>query len=77
LGQILEGFRLENVEIFYGRLEYFEDIWEIFGLFGTGCVDLVHFFVFFVSRTNKNLATLDFDLVAFLQANPSQGKFSI
>jgi hypothetical protein len=24
-----EGLRLENVEIFYGHLEYFTDIWDI------------------------------------------------
>jgi hypothetical protein len=29
LGYILEGLRLENVAIFYGRLEYFTDILEI------------------------------------------------
>jgi hypothetical protein len=48
---------LENVEIFYGHLEYFVDIWEILWTFGTFCVDSV-FFSVLVSRTNKNLATL-------------------
>jgi hypothetical protein len=27
--QILEGLRLENVNIFNGHLEYFIDIWDI------------------------------------------------
>jgi hypothetical protein len=27
--EILEGPRLENVDIFYGPLEYFADIWDI------------------------------------------------
>jgi hypothetical protein len=29
-GQILEGFRWENVEIFYDHLEYFTAIWGYF-----------------------------------------------
>jgi hypothetical protein len=29
LGKFLEGPRLENVDIFYGHLEYFTDIWDI------------------------------------------------
>jgi hypothetical protein len=28
-GQILEGLRLENMDIFYGHLEYSTDIWDI------------------------------------------------
>jgi hypothetical protein len=28
-GKILEGLRWENVDIFYGHLEYFTDIWDI------------------------------------------------
>jgi hypothetical protein len=28
-GQILEGLRWENVDIFYGHLGYFTDIWDI------------------------------------------------
>jgi hypothetical protein len=43
--------RSENVDIFYGHLEYFKDIWEIFWPFGT-------FFPVLVSRTKKNLAIL-------------------
>jgi hypothetical protein len=27
-GSILEGLRLENVDIFYGHSEYFTDIWD-------------------------------------------------
>jgi hypothetical protein len=42
-GEILEGPRLENVAIFYGHLEYFKDIEDILGPFGTFCVHLVHF----------------------------------
>jgi hypothetical protein len=29
IGSILEGPILENVDIFYGLLEYFTDIWDI------------------------------------------------
>jgi hypothetical protein len=29
IGQILEGLWWENVDIFYGPLEYFTDIWDI------------------------------------------------
>jgi hypothetical protein len=29
-GLTLEGLRLENVDIFYGHLEYFTAIWETF-----------------------------------------------
>jgi hypothetical protein len=42
-GYILEGPRLENVDTFYGHLEYFTDIWDILGPFGTFCDNLVHF----------------------------------
>jgi hypothetical protein len=28
-GQILDGLRWENVDIFYVHLEYFTDIWDI------------------------------------------------
>jgi hypothetical protein len=51
-GQILEGFRGENVDIFYGLWEYFMDIWDILLPFGTFvviwyfCGHLVHFFWF-------------------------------
>jgi hypothetical protein len=34
---------MENVDIFYGHLEYFTDIWGILGPFGIFCVHLVHF----------------------------------
>jgi hypothetical protein len=30
----LEGLRLENVDVFHGRLEYFTDNWSILCLFG-------------------------------------------
>jgi hypothetical protein len=29
LGSFWEGLKLENVDIFYGQLEYFKDIWEM------------------------------------------------
>jgi hypothetical protein len=29
LGKNRHGLRLENVDIFYGHLEYFTDIWDI------------------------------------------------
>jgi hypothetical protein len=35
---------LINVDIFYGHLEYFTDIWDILLSFGTFCVHLVHFY---------------------------------
>jgi hypothetical protein len=49
---------LENVDIFYGHLEYFPGIWDILCQFGTFCVDLAHFFLVLVLCTMKNLATL-------------------
>jgi hypothetical protein len=42
----------------YGLVEYFTNIWDIFGPFGTFCVHLVHYFPALVSCTKKNLATL-------------------
>jgi hypothetical protein len=55
---MLEGFRLENSDVFHGHLEFFTDtwgyfmtIWYILCLFGT-------FFPVLVSSTKKNLATL-------------------
>jgi hypothetical protein len=51
----LEGLRWENVDIFYGHLGYFTDIWDILWPFDTFCVPLVHFVRF---CTKKNLATL-------------------
>jgi hypothetical protein len=50
-GQILEGPRLENDDIFYGHLGYFMTIRDF-------CFHLVHFFPVLVSYTKKNLATL-------------------
>jgi hypothetical protein len=58
-GSILEGLRLENVDIFYGHMEYFTDIWDILWL----CVHFVFIWYIFpvlVSCTKKNLATLYF-----------------
>jgi hypothetical protein len=56
-GKHFQGLRLKNVDIFYGHLEYFMDIWYILWPFGTFCVHLVHFTVL-VSSAKKNLATL-------------------
>jgi hypothetical protein len=42
LGKFLSGLRFENVDIFYGHLEYFTDNGEILRPYGTFCVDLVH-----------------------------------
>jgi hypothetical protein len=44
--KILEDLRLENVDIFYGHLEYVSDIWDILRPFGIACVHLVQFFQF-------------------------------
>jgi hypothetical protein len=55
-GNIFQGLRLENVDIFYGHLEYFTEIWGIYD-------HLVHFvfigyiFPVLVSFTKENLAT--------------------
>jgi hypothetical protein len=40
--EILEGPRLENVDTFYGPLEYFADIWDILWPLETFCVNLVY-----------------------------------
>jgi hypothetical protein len=50
----MEGLRWENVDIFYGHLEYFKDIWEILRPFGTFCVDLVHFSGFGIMYQQKS-----------------------
>jgi hypothetical protein len=34
IGANFVGFRFENVDIFYGHLEYFTDIWNILRTFG-------------------------------------------
>jgi hypothetical protein len=44
---------LENVDIFYGQLEYFTEIREILWPFGTSCVHLVHFFGFWYHVPGK------------------------
>jgi hypothetical protein len=43
---ILEGPRLANVDILYGHLEYFTNIWDTLWPLGTFCVHLVIFFRF-------------------------------
>jgi hypothetical protein len=42
-GQVLDGLRLENVDIFYGHLEHFTAIWYNLQPFGIVCGHLVHF----------------------------------
>jgi hypothetical protein len=44
---------LENVDIFYGHLEYFMEIWDILWPFGTFCIHLVHFFPFWYHVPRK------------------------
>jgi hypothetical protein len=52
------GLLIENVDIFFGHLEFFTNIRDILKPFGTFCVHLVHFVLFLVSCTKKKLATL-------------------
>jgi hypothetical protein len=51
---MFEGHRLENVDIFYGHLEYFEYIWGILWPFGKLCIDLVHFSGFGITHQQKS-----------------------
>jgi hypothetical protein len=54
LGKHSEGHRLENIAIFFGRLEYFMDIWDILLPFGTFCDHLVHFSGFGTRHQEKS-----------------------
>jgi hypothetical protein len=45
---------LEKVDIFYGHLEYFTDIWNFYDRFGTFCVHLVHFSSFGIMNREKS-----------------------
>jgi hypothetical protein len=45
---------LENVDIFYGHLEYFIAIWDILWPFGTKCAHLVHFSWFGIMHQEKS-----------------------
>jgi hypothetical protein len=45
---------MENVDIFYGHLEYFMDSWEILLPFDTFCVDLAHFSGFGFTHKEKS-----------------------
>jgi hypothetical protein len=59
-GKILEGLGMENVGIFYDRLEHFTAIWCNLWLFGIVWYSLwsfVVFFPFWYVWTKKNLAT--------------------
>jgi hypothetical protein len=51
LGKFWRSLDWKNVDIFYGNLEYFTDIWYNLQPFGMVCGHLVHF-------SEKNLATL-------------------
>jgi hypothetical protein len=83
----LEGLRSENVEVVYGHLEYFTDIWDILEPFGTFCVYLVHFvfiwyilcsfgtfFSVLVSCNKKDLATLRSTIRSSEMSSPSVEK---
>jgi hypothetical protein len=62
-GQILEGFGMENVGLFFDHLEYFMAIWYNLWPFGLVCGHLVYFFPFWYVWTKENLATLEETLV--------------
>jgi hypothetical protein len=49
----LEGLRLENVDIFYGHLEYFADIWDILWSFVPFYVHLVHFGIMYQEKSGN------------------------
>jgi hypothetical protein len=49
----LGTFWRENVDIFYGRLEYFTVIGDIVGPFATFCDNLVHVFRFWYIVSRK------------------------
>jgi hypothetical protein len=54
-GYILEGLRLDNVNIFYDHKDYFTDIWDdILSPFGTFCVLSVNFSGFGVMGKEKS-----------------------
>jgi hypothetical protein len=52
-GQMLEGQRFENVNIFYDHLKYYTDIGAILWPLGKFCVHLVHFCGFGIMRQEK------------------------
>jgi hypothetical protein len=49
----LDSLRLKNVDIFYVRLEYFMDVWDILLPFGTFCVHFGTFFQFWYHAPRK------------------------
>jgi hypothetical protein len=53
-GKNVQGLRFQNVDIFYGHLEYFMDIWDILWPFVTFCVHLVHFSSFGITHQEKS-----------------------
>jgi hypothetical protein len=59
-GKILEGLRLENVDVFYA---HFIEIWDIIRPSGIFCVYLVHFSRFGIKYQEKS-------------GNPGHGKLS-
>jgi hypothetical protein len=52
--QFFEGPRLENIDRFYGSLEYFTNIWDILLAFGILFVHLVHFSGFGIMHQEKS-----------------------
>jgi hypothetical protein len=56
---ILEGLRLENVDIFYSHLEYFYGRLKFLELFGTFCVHLVHLSSLGIMYQEKKLNSLN------------------
>jgi hypothetical protein len=52
-GQNFEGLRLENVDLLYGYLEYFKDIWDFLRPFGTFSVHRVYLFRFWNHASRK------------------------
>jgi hypothetical protein len=55
----LEGLGIENVGLFFGRLENFTKNWHILWAFGYfGYIHTIYFSAVLVYYTKKNLATL-------------------
>jgi hypothetical protein len=52
-GQKFEGLRLENIDLLYGHLEYFKDIWDFLRPFGTFSVHRVYLFRFWNHASRK------------------------
>jgi hypothetical protein len=66
-GYILEGRRLENVDIFYGHFEYFTDIREILRWFGAFCDHLVPFGIMYQEKSGNPAVLCGRFLIDLLQ----------